>query len=321
MKNLRKNHHRRTMSGGALPNQGNLACYLRKEGFYIGMMAPIIILFSVLYLYPVAHTVWLSFLEYNLAKPASAVHFVGLDNYRGLFSIEAFRASLGNTLLFVAVTIPIQMLLGIGLALLLNRAFPGKGLMRVILILPIMFAPVIVGYEWRWLFNDTYGLFNFILQRLRLIDRPIAWLSNPRYAMLSIIVSDIWFNTPLVVLIVMGGLQGLAQEPFDSAAVDGANAWQKLRYLTLPLIKPSIRAALMLRIMEGFMVFDLPFILTKGGPGVVTETINLFTYKRAFTQFHLGSGSAASMILLVILLVGSGLINGLLGDQKAKGEA
>ena len=161
----------------------------------------------------------------------------------------------------------------------------------------------VIAYEWRWLFNDESGLVNYICYVLGLIHERLAWLGNTKTAMMSVIVADAWFSTPFVTLLFIGGLQSLPVEPYESAAIDGANSWQRFWLLTLPMLRPVVLAVILLRTMDAIKTFDLIYIMTNGGPGLRTEMIMTYSYKVAFATFRLGAASAIAVVGLVLMLL------------------
>ena len=214
-----------------------------------------------------------------------------------------------NTVTFTLIVVFIETTLGLSLALAFNREFLGRGVARALVLVPLMLAPVVVGYEWRWLYNDPYGLINIALMRMHVIKVPIAFTTSAKFAMASLVVADIWYSTPFVAVLCMGGLQSLPEEPFESAIIDGASAMQRFLYITLPLLRPVLMAAILIRTMDAFQTFDLVFILTYGGPGNLTELMNTFTYKVAFHNFDLGYASTISVVsLILMMLIGLALI-------------
>ncbi|MCX6262028.1 MAG: sugar ABC transporter permease [Bacteroidia bacterium] len=201
-----------------------------------------------------------------------------------------------------------EVFLGLICSLLLDRSFRGRGFVRALWLLPFMFTPVVVAYQWRWLFNDQSGLINYLLMNLGIISEKLAWLSDIKLAMMSVIVTDIWYTTPFVTLLFLGGLQSLPIEPLESAEVDGASGWQKFWYITLPLLRPVMLVIVLLKTMDAMKAFDLIYIMTYGGPGLKTEMIMTYAYKVGFITFKIGQSSAISVFSLLLMLVASGVI-------------
>jgi multiple sugar transport system permease protein len=201
----------------------------------------------------------------------------------------------------VVSTVSLQVLLGVVPALLLNRKLPGQGVFRALLILPMMATPVAVGYTWRMLYHVTNGPINHIFGILHLSRMP--WLSSGDTALLSIIITDVWQWTPFVFVILLAALQSLPQEPFEAAAVDGASPAQIFFHLTLPMIWPILAIIILLRAVEGIKIFDIIFVMTRGGPGISTESSTMYAKMIGLSQFRLGYGAAISYVLLILSII------------------
>ena len=214
------------------------------------------------------------------------------------------------------ISVPIEFVLGLICALLLNRTFKGRGIVRALWLMPFMFAPIVIAYQWRWMFNDQVGIINYALMRLGLIQHKIAWLADVKTAMISVIISDVWFSTPFLTLLILGGLQSLPIEVYEAGEIDGANVWQKLWYITLPMMKAIIMAAILIRTMDAVKTFDLVYIMTNGGPGLRTEMVMTHSYKIAFATFRLGVASAVAVVGLLIMMLLSGLILFVFKERK-----
>lgn len=292
----------RALRRGPVTGRKRAARWMQANGFYVLMLVPLFVIMGLLYVYPVGRTVYTSFTNLNFVSSAPT-EWIGLDNFRDYLSSPDGTATLRHTFVFTAIATAIETVLGFALALLLHRMIRGRGLVRTILLLPMMFAPVVAGYEWRWIFDDQLGIANYLLQEIGIIDHPIAWLSDPTFAMWTIITADVWYSTPFLMVILLGGLQALPTEPFEAARVDGASAWATLWHVTIPLLRPVLLAAVLIRAMDAFQIFDLPFIMTYGGPGIATETVNTWTYKTAFHDFNMGDAAAISMVALVAMLL------------------
>jgi multiple sugar transport system permease protein len=200
----------------------------------------------------------------------------------------------------------IEFVLGMGLALLLNHNLFGKGVIRAMILLPMMCTNVVIGLTWRLLFNYQFGIINYYLTRVNL--PPVEWLSAPNVAMWTVIIVDVWNTTSFVALLLLAGLQSLPEEPFEAAHIDGASAVQSFWYITLPLLRPSILVALLWRLIDTFRIFDVIWLLTAGGPAHSTETVSIYVYNYGFKSFNLGYASAASYIMILIMLIIAGLL-------------
>jgi len=227
--------------------------------------------------------------------------FVGVGNFTRLVTDENLLSSLRVTLSFVAGTVTVEMVLGVALALLLSREIRGTNVMRGIATLPLFATPVAVGYLAITLYYEQDGPINSLIQAFG--GKGIPWLSDPFWALVAVILVDIWQWTPFVFLITLAGLQGLPSELYDAARVDGAGAFQNFRYLTLPLLAPLLWLILLLRLVEAFRIFDIPVSLTLGGPGRATEVYSLYTYRSAMRFFDHGYAAAQGVLLLVIVML------------------
>lgn len=226
---------------------------------------------------------------------------VWLENYARLLNSQEFLASLRISIMFSAIVTSIQMVLGFGIAKLLDRDMKLKSLIFACLIVPIAMTPVISGQIWKLMLNAEYGVVNYLLESV--FGTKVIWLS-PDLAYLSTILVDIWQNTPFVALIIYAGLKSLPEEPYEAAVMDGAGRFQIFSYITLPLLKPIILLALIFRLIDSLRTFDIPFALTQGGPGSATEFLSLHVYRLGFAQTGwVGRASAASVILLVIITI------------------
>jgi multiple sugar transport system permease protein len=215
--------------------------------------------------------------------------FVGLDNFAFLIQDSRFWNAFGNTLYFTAVSVAAELLLGLGVAVLLHRAFRGKGLMRTVLLIPWAIPTVVSAKMWEWLYNPDFGLLNYLL------GMRINWLGSPALALHAAIFMDVWKTTPFVALLLMAGLQTIPRELYQAARIDGATAWMAFRAITLPLLKPVILVVLIFRTLDAFRVFDAVYVLTGGGPANTTETLSIYAYKVLFQTLQFGYGSAIAV--------------------------
>jgi multiple sugar transport system permease protein len=271
------------------------------------MLVPTVALLMALSLFPMFYSIWLSFNQWNLGDRTATWHFVGITNFVTIFTTDPFFwSAVQVTLIFVVATVTIQTLLGLGIALLFNDEFRGRGLVRTVIVLPLMISPVVAGLIWRFMYNTDRGMVNYLLYLVG-IDK-IDWLGQQASAMPAVMLADIWEWTPFVALIMMAALQSLPNEPFEAALIDGANAWQLFRYVTFPMIRPALMVALLIRTMDSFKIFDLIYVLTLGGPGVSTQVLGLYTYKWGFKFFQMGYASALSYIMIILLVIAANII-------------
>lgn len=262
------------------------------------LLLPALLVLGLLALYPIVSVSYHAFGSDDLAGSGS--RFVGLENFRQLFDDLFFRAAIGNTLRFTLVASSAQVLLGLGLALLFYRHFPGRRLALPILIYPMMLSTLVCSSIWRAWYHYDFGLLNHALMALGLPSQ--AWLFNPDLALYAIALVDTWQWTPMSFLIILAGLQAIPKELGEAAMVDGARGWRALWYITLPLIKKSILLAFLLRAIDTFKLFDKVYVMTGGGPGNATETLSMFVYKYGFRFFDLGMASASAMLMLALSL-------------------
>ena len=259
------------------------------------LVAPTVAVLVALSIYPLIHAVTIS-----LQVTSGGASRGSLGNFARLFSDQFFLAALGHTLVYAISALTLEFFLGLGLAVLMNHQLRGRGLFRAALLVPMMLPTVVAGVVWRLMLNPNFGAINGTLKGLGLNTAALTWTSSPRLAMLSVVAVDVWQWTPFMFLILLAGLQAIPQEPYEAALIDGSSAWQTFRHLTLPLLKPAILVALLLRTMDLLRVFDQVFILTEGGPGFATETISLYIYRTAFRFSDFGYAAAMSFVLLII---------------------
>ncbi len=260
---------------------------------------PALFFVLVMMLFPIGYTVWISFYEWSMSAITPPA-FVGLDNYISMFKDERFLDSVFNTFYFTAVALAAEMILGLAIAVLFNRSFKGKNIAKTLFLLPMVATPVAMGLVWMLIYEPTIGAANTILKSIGL--EPQLYLASMTQVVPSLIVVDVWQWTPMVALILMAGLSTLPTDPYESADVDGASAWQKFVHITLPLLKPTIIIALMLRLIDVLKTFDIIYATTQGGPNFKSETLNIYGYVLGFQYFKLGSASALLVIFFLIVM-------------------
>lgn len=274
-------------------------------------IAPAFIVIGIILVYPLGYSLWLSFHEWTLRGFRQGVPYVGLQNYIDLFSNPDFINSLLVTAKFVILAVGIEFVLGMGLALLLNHDLRGKHFIRAMVLLPMMCTNVVIGLTWRLLLNYEFGLVNYYLGVMGIA--PVEWLSKPAMALPAVILVDVWNTTSFVALLLLAGLQALPEEPFEAARIDGASAWQSFINITLPLLRQTILVVLLWRMIDTFRIFDVIYLLTAGGPARATETVSIYVYRYGFQSFNLGYASAASYIMILIMLVIAAFLARLIG--------
>jgi multiple sugar transport system permease protein len=232
------------------------------------------------------------------------VHWFGLGQFVRLWHDGRWWGALGNTAVFTGSSVALEMILGVAFALLLHRRFPGRAGVRALVMLPWALPTAVMALAWAWIFNDSFGVLNDLLKRLGLIEDPVAWLGGPATAMWAMVVADVWKATPFVTLIALAGLQGIPEQVLEAARVDGLSAWQRFRRVVLPLLMPSLSVAFAFRTVQAYGAFDLPYVMTGGGPGGATETMSLYAYQNYFRYLDFGYGSAVAVqgVVLIALL-------------------
>lgn len=251
--------------------------------------------------FPVGYTGWISLHDWSVGDPTSP-RFVGLANYGQLLTGDSrfLRATL-NTASFTLASVAIEFGLGFAMALVFSRPFRGRGIARTAFLLPMMATPVATSLVWLMMFNPTAGLLNFLLTSAGL--PPSLWVADPRLAMPSLVLVDVWHWSPLIMLILLAGLAALPRDPYESAMIDGASSLQQFRYLTLPLVRPAIVVALLFRAVDALKTFDTIFVITGGGPAYATETLSIYAFSTGFLYFNMGYASAMLVILFALVLV------------------
>lgn len=274
---------------------------LLNEDFKYVAIAPLILALLVLTLYPAFQLVRMAFAEVELVSGGTLFSYVGLENLRTLLDDRVARIALTNTVLFMVVVVPIEAFLGLTLAYLVSQVRVLSNFYRTVLIVPLLLPPIAIGALWRLMLDYNYGIINQLLLRLG-IGGPL-WLSDPSLALPSVMMVDVWHWTSFMFLIFLAGVTSIPTELHEAAEIDGANPYQVFRFIALPLLKPTIIVALMLRSILAFKVFDVPYLLTGGGPGTSTELINIYIEKVYFQQFRIGYGAMLTLAAALLLTV------------------
>lgn len=262
-------------------------------------IAPAAAVMLIALFYPIAYMIWGSFRDWDPSQTIGETEFVGLANYARLLTDPAFHESFWVTLVFAFTVVSVEMVLGVGLALLLDRNIRGMSVLRTLFILPMMIAPVVVGLVWRFMFHQTYGTFNRFLEAIGL--PTVDWLGqNP---LLSVIIADIWQWTPFIFILPLAALQSLPRSALEAARIDGATTWQQIWYIKLPLMMPVLIVTMLLRLIDAFKVLEVILVLTGGGPGLQTEILALRIARTAREFRELGEAAAMSNYLLMLLMV------------------
>ena len=267
----------------------------------VWLLTPALVFVVVLGAFPVCSQFVLSLTDLNLKFPAEQ-GFVGLANFARLAGDGAFWRDLGQTVTFTVVSVSLELLLGLAIALILNKVIRGRTAMNSSILMPWVLPTVVAATMWSLLLNDRIGLVNSVLGRVGLMDAPIVWL-GPRLAMTSVILADVWKTTPFVAIILLAGLKSIPRQYYEAAEIDGAGRWATFRAITLPLLKPFIAVAVLFRAMDAFRIFDLIWVLTGGASR--TETVSIYIYRVLFRYSDLGYGSAMTVALFAIIFLTS----------------
>jgi multiple sugar transport system permease protein len=278
----------------AAPRAGFLA---RRRRSYYFFIAPALVVIGAVIVFPWLFTLWMSVFDWTIG---SAAHFVGLANFERLLASTRFLESVIHTFYFTALAVVVPLFLGTAAALVFHREFPFRGLLRGVFVMPMMATPVAVALVWTMMFHPQQGVLNYLLSLIGL--PPSLWVYSPTLVIPSLVIVEVWHWTPLVMLIVLGGLAALPTEPYESARLDGASEWQLFRYITLPLVAPFLVVAAVIRTIDALKTFDTIYVITGGGPGTASETINLYLYLQAFAFYNIGDASAVVVVFFVIVL-------------------
>lgn len=252
---------------------------------------PAVVLLSLITVYPLFSVLSLSLhrrlLLFDISK------FTGLDNYRYLLTDDRFWNALGNTVYFTGTSVAIELLLGLGIALLLNRSFRFKGVLTAVVLVPWAVPTIVSARMWEWMYNTDFGILNYLL------GARINWLGSPFWALNAAVFMDVWKTTPFVVILLLAGLKVIPRELYQAARIDGASPWQLFRRITLPLLLPVVLVVLIFRTLDAFRIFDAVYVLTGGGPANTTETLSIYAYKVLFQTLQFGYGSTLSVVVFL----------------------
>ena len=265
---------------------------------YWPFILPALILVAAVIVFPWLFTVGMSA---NAWQVGSAPRFVGLENYIRLAGDIRFWESMWHTLTYTVLSVVAPLILGTLAALVFDSKMPLRGVLRGIFVMPMMATPVAVALVWTMMFHPQLGVLNYLLSLVGI--PPQAWIFEQGTVIPSLVLVETWQWTPLIMLIVLGGLASMPREPFEGAEIDGANAWQKFRYITLPMILPFMMIAVIIRSIDALKSFDIIYAMTQGGPGTASETINLYLYNVAFSYYDIGYGSAIAVVFFIIIIV------------------
>ncbi len=285
------------------------------------LVAPALLAIALVAFYPLGHAFWLSLWKINLRFENTPWVFVGLGNYVDTFTDDPrWRNALRVTGTIAFTSLLAEFVLGMVFALVMNRAFRGRGLVRAAILIPWSLTTVVSARMWQVIYHASYGVFNRMLMDLGVIDAYKPWIISPVFTIWAMIGADVWKTTPFVALLLTAGMQLIPGELYEAAAIDGATAWDRFWRITFPLLKPTILVALLFRMIDVFRMLDLPFVLTGGGPGQATETLSLYTYRVIFTDLKFGAGSALAGTTFLLILVTAFVFIKVLGAPVAGSE-
>jgi len=283
------------------------------------LLAPMLVMMFLLTAWPLVRTIWLSFTDAGLIGEGPAPAWVGIDNFIYALTDPDFRAALWRTLYFTVVSVLIEGVIGVLVALLLNQKFRGRSALRVLVILPWALPTIVNATMWRLNFNPDYGSINALLSQLGLIDHYRSWLGSPDSAINAVMFADVWKNYPLVTLLTLAALQTIPEDLFEAARLDGASAWRRFRAITFPAIAAPLAVAIVLRTIDAFKIFDIIYVMTRGGPLDSTKTVSFFVYQESFSYLRAGSGAAYAVLMTLLCALLIGLYMLLLLRQRKRG--
>jgi ABC-type sugar transport system permease subunit len=270
----------------------------RKMAFFL-ILPAVIVIFAIV-IYPLINTLIQSLYDFNLAFP-NLKKFVALGNYVNILKQSLFWRSLLYTVYFSVISIVLEVIIGFIVALILNENFRGKWAVRTLIIVPWAIPPVVNATIWKWIANPEYGSLNSILMSLGIIHKYKIWLSDPFWSIILVAVADIWKYIPLVAILLLAALQTIPETLYEAAKIDGASPIKRVFNITIPLIKPALIVVLILRTLEAFKVFDLIFIMTRGGPAFKTTFISYYIYVETFTNMNIGKGASIAYIIAIFM--------------------
>ncbi len=274
--------------------------FLQEKIAGYGFLAPTVAVLAAVVAFPLIYSLVASFYSYTFVSPGFNL-FVGLENYINALNDTYFWNSLIVTLSFVIAVVSIEFTLGFIIALMLNRDIRFKSIYYTILTIPMLLSPVAVGLVWKMLLHPDLGVVNYFLSLFGI--GPINWLGSPKGAFWSVLFVDIWQQISFMILLLLAGLVSLPKEPYEAATIDGANEWQKLFFITIPLMKPVIIVTILIRTIFAFRTYDLIYVMTRGGPGVSTEVLSYFIYRKTFMGLNFAEAAATSYVLLMVVFV------------------
>jgi multiple sugar transport system permease protein len=263
------------------------------------MVSPSLVIIAIVAAYPIAYAIWLSLHQYSV-RVQGLSRWVGFNNYLDALKSNEFWTSVKTTFLFTGISVSLELVIGVVMALLMHEAFRGRGILRAVVLVPWAVLTVGTAIMWRSIFEPDLGFANQVLQALHLPGGHIVWLGQNGYALAVMILADVWKTAPFMALLILAGLQVIPNDVYDAAKVDGATAWQRFTHITLPLLRPAILVALIFRTLDALRIFDLPFVLTQGANG--TTSLSLYAYQQLTQNRLIGPGSALAVLTFLIVM-------------------
>jgi multiple sugar transport system permease protein len=285
--------------GLRVPRRRRRSLFQQERRLGAALVIPSLAVIALVAAYPICYAIWLSLNEYSVITPGLS-RFVGVDNYIDALSSSDFWGAWTTTILFTAISVTLELVIGLAMALAMQEAFRGRALLRAVVLVPWAILTVVTAITWRTIFEPELGFANTMLDALSLPGADTVWLGEEGYALAVMILADVWKTAPFMALLLLAGLQGIPEELHDAAKVDGASTWQRFRSITLPLLVPAIAVALIFRSLDALRIFDLPYILTRGANG--TETLSLVAQEELVTNRNTGFGSALSVLTFLTVM-------------------
>ncbi|MBR0661371.1 carbohydrate ABC transporter permease [Neoroseomonas oryzicola] len=270
---------------------------------YAWFVVPAAVVVIAVIIFPWVFTLYVSAFNWHLGGERE---WVGFGNYVKLFTDSRFGWAVARTLFYTGLAVVLPMIFGLAAALAFHRKFPLRGLARTVFILPMMATPVAVALVWTMMFHPQLGVLNWLLSQVGL--PPSLWVYSAETVIPTLVLVEVWHWTPLVMLLILGGLASLPTDPYEAAKIDGANAWQAFRHITMPLLAPFVVVALIIRTIDALKAFDTIYVITQGGPGQASETINIFLYLQAFAFYNVGYASAVVVVFFAIIMLLAALL-------------
>jgi multiple sugar transport system permease protein len=272
----------------------------RKNKMAFLFLAPALALNFTFFLYPLIRTIWMSFYKWTVLGNSK---FIGMENYDKLMSDPQFWQSFKNIVIYTIMVTPMIFMVAFVLAIMLNRKFKGVNFFRSVYFLPVTFSFVVASLIWMWMYNEMYGIINFLFKYVGLIDQPVAWLGKTWLARISVSIMIVWKTAGFSMVLLLAGLQGIPESIYEAASIDGASGIKKFMYVTFPILKPTFALALLISFIGSFLAFDHFYVMTGGGPANTTQTVVMYIFKTSFNFFKLGYGASISIFLLIILVI------------------